>query len=274
MRVPVCPSADRRLRVLHLPHPTQVLMAQPGPGTELFPALGTYVVFSIDAEMTLEALNDPHVTEVTKNMQNKSFVGYVAEPDCIINHDSEFQSFRVEMLREGFPARDEEAGIESDMSQDFSRAAETRRLHQLNPAVVSPQADRIDDRNSMSNGSQASLSDQGPGDEHDSIQSAQDFAQAIVNMAKYNRPPETMTAVEMTYDLSFAKTLIDPQEFFAEQKVLEKLEQDTKDGAIERAKKIDEEAFGGARTQSSAPQVVADIDIKARPSTPDTNPTP
>lgn len=55
-------------------------MAEPGAGLELFPVIGTYVGLSIDAEMTLEALNDEHVTEVTKKMllQPKMFVGYVA----------------------------------------------------------------------------------------------------------------------------------------------------------------------------------------------------
>lgn len=53
-------------------------MAEPGDGSELFPAIGTYVGFSIDAEMTLEALNDEHVAEVTKKMQTKTFVGYIA----------------------------------------------------------------------------------------------------------------------------------------------------------------------------------------------------
>ncbi|KZP18768.1 hypothetical protein FIBSPDRAFT_863335 [Athelia psychrophila] len=279
--------------------------------------------------MTLEALHDEHVAEVTKKMQTKSFVGYVAKADRIINHESEFQSFRVEILREGFPPRLEKEGIEPDMctpvwpttehpssraplrtdkplpwkncyhssfdsiivrvptayedpkgavmlleselsrhneiiDDDQQRADATFKSHQPIPAVGETSAN--DGQISPRNRSQESLENEPlPDDDHDSAKSAQDFAQAIVNMAEMDRPPETMITVEMTYDLSYVQTLPDPQEFYIEKKALEKLEQDTKTAAIERARRLDEEAFGGAPTQSSAPQAIAPKAVNATP---------
>ncbi|KZP04865.1 hypothetical protein FIBSPDRAFT_1054416 [Athelia psychrophila] len=304
-------------------------MSEPAAGTLLFPRAGAYVVFSIDAEMTLEALHDEHVAEVTKNMQTKSFVGYVAKADRIINHESEFQSFRVRILRSGFPPRTEEKGIESDMCtpvwpttehpssrtplrtdkplpwnncyhssfdsiivrvptayedaegavmllkseisrhnaiirDDQQRANAALKLHQPIPAIGEPSAE--DGQISPRNRSQESLQNEPlPDDDYDSAKSAQEFAQAIVNMAEMDRPPETMITVEMSYDLSYVQTLTDPQEFYIEKKALEKLEQDTKAAAIERARRLDEEAFGGAPTQSSAPQAIAPKAVNATP---------
>ncbi|KZP19685.1 hypothetical protein FIBSPDRAFT_1045297 [Athelia psychrophila] len=306
-------------------------MSKPAAGTLLFPTAGAYVAFSIDAEMTLEALHDEHVAEVTKNMQTKYFVGYVAKADRIINHESEFQSFRVEILREGFPPRSEKEGIEADMctpvwpttehpssraplrtnnplpwnncyhssfdsiivrvptayedaegavmllpseisrhetiiESDRQRAYATFKSRQPIPPVEETSAS--DGQISPRNRSQESLQNELlPDDDRDSAKSAQEFAQAIVNMAEMDRPPETMITVEMTYDLtgSYVQTLTDPQEFYIEKKALEKLEQDTKTAAIERARRLDEEAFGGAPTQSSAPQAIAPKAVNATP---------
>ncbi|KAF7972849.1 hypothetical protein HWV62_16966 [Athelia sp. TMB] len=298
---------------------------------ELFPAIGSYVVFTIDPEMTLEALHDEHVAEVTRQMETKPFVGYVAEPDRIINHDSEFQSFRVEILREGPPPQVEDKGIEADMcvpvwpttehplsrpplrtdkplpwtncyhssftsvivrvptaydsakgavkilrseisrhntirNEDRMRAYEIRKARNPTPSPAEASAEAlqsptVQDEGSPRQNSQRSLSEEPlADDDHDSVKSAQEFAQAIVNMAERDRPPETMITVEMSYDLSFAKTLIDPQEFYLEKAELEKLEQDTKAGAIERARRIDEEAFSGRQTQHPASKAAAEKD--------------
>lgn len=53
-------------------------MAATSSGAGMFPAIGTYVALCIDADMTLEALGDPQVTEVTKNMKTKFYVGYIS----------------------------------------------------------------------------------------------------------------------------------------------------------------------------------------------------
>ncbi|KAF7985802.1 hypothetical protein HWV62_445 [Athelia sp. TMB] len=305
-------------------------MAPSGSEDKLFPAIGTYVVFSIDAEMTLAAMHDEHVAEVTKKMENKAFVGYIAAPDRIINHDSEFQSFRVEILREGFPPRVEDLGIESDMcvpvwptiNHPLSRAplrtvndkplpwtncyhssftsiivrvptayASDEGAFRLSPGEIARHSTIRDEdqtraydlcmaRNPISSAAEASEDPSQPkpqdggssrynsqhslpeeslaDDEHDSAKSAEEFAQAIVNMAERDRPSETMITVEMTYDLSFAETLTDPQELYLEKEILEKLEQDTKAGAIERARRIDEEAFGGGRKQQGTSSAAAE----------------
>lgn len=108
------------------------------------------------------------------------------------------------------------------MSDDRSRAAETRMLHQPTLPEDHGQSAKNDDQRSVFDGSHSSIPDDtAPQDERDSIQSDQDIVQAIMNMAEV-RPSDTMTTVEMTYDLSFAKTLTDPKEFYAEQKELEK----------------------------------------------------
>ena len=212
------------------------------------------------------------------------------QPDRIINHDSEYQSFRVEILREGPPPQVEDKGIEADMcvpvwpttehplsrpplrtdkplpgancyhssftsvivrvptaydsaegavkilrseisrhntirNEDRRRAYEIRMARNPTPSTSAepPQSPKVQDEGSPRQNSQRSLSEEPlVDDEHDSVKSAEEFAQAIVNMAERDRPPETMITVEMSYDLSFAKTLIDPQEFYLEKAVLEK----------------------------------------------------
>src|ERR1700733_5328304 len=49
--------------------------SDPGP---MFPVIGTYVVLAIDPERTLEALDDPEVARVTKDIKPRLFVGYIA----------------------------------------------------------------------------------------------------------------------------------------------------------------------------------------------------
>jgi hypothetical protein len=44
----------------------------------MFPLIGTYVVLAIDPERTLEALEDPEVALVAKDIKPKLYVGYVA----------------------------------------------------------------------------------------------------------------------------------------------------------------------------------------------------
>lgn len=209
------------------------------------------------------------------------------QSEHVINHNSEFQSFRVELLRDGLTPRKEEMGIEPDMctpvwpttkhpssrpplrpdkplpwsncyhssfdtiivrvptsyenaemavtlpisemvrhnglvSHDISRAAETRVLRQPTLPEERGQFGNNDDERLGFNGSQSSIPDDDlPQGEHDSLQSNRDFVQAIMNMAEV-RPADTMITVEMTYDLSFVKTLTDPKEFYIEKKVLEK----------------------------------------------------
>jgi len=44
----------------------------------MFPVIGAYVVLAIDPERTLEALDDPEVALVTKNIKPRLYVGYVS----------------------------------------------------------------------------------------------------------------------------------------------------------------------------------------------------
>jgi len=150
------------------------------------------------------------------------------------------------------------------INDDRQRAYATFKSRQPIPAVEETSAN--DGQISPRNRSQESLQNEPLlDDDHDSAKSAQDFAQAIVNMAEMDRPPETMITVEMTYDLSYVQALTDPQDFYIEKKALEKLEQDTKAAAIERARRLDEEAFGGAPTQPSAPEANAPKAVNATP---------
>lgn len=110
--------------------------------------------------------------------------------------------------------------------EDRKRASNSYHLRHppLAEVLVEPtQSEGINYQANIFGRSQDSLPNEPiPEDDHDSMKSAQEFADAFVNMARTNRPPDTMTTVEMTYDLSFVKALVDPQEFFEEEAALKK----------------------------------------------------
>lgn len=57
-----------------------------GSALRLFPAVGSYVALCIDPEATLEAIDDPELAKLTKEMADrpvlKYYAGYVVQVGC------------------------------------------------------------------------------------------------------------------------------------------------------------------------------------------------
>jgi len=148
------------------------------------------------------------------------------------------------------------------VAEDRRRAALTRQSHQAAapPAEKSNHAGACssnhgdnDSSSMMSEGADSSHhhSDTGSPANHDSAESLKDFVHTFIAMTQANRPSDTMTTVELSYNLKAVKKLEDPKHYFEEQQALVKLEEESKARAIERAHRIDAEAFENAPQQTT-----------------------
>jgi len=151
------------------------------------------------------------------------------------------------------------------VAEDKRRAALTRQSHQAAPLPADvPQSGRVETHSSNhgDNDSSSAISegtdslhyhsDTGSPANHDSAESLKDFVDTFMAIAQANRPSDTMTTVELSYNLKAVKKLEDPRHYFEEQQALVKLEEESKARAIERARRIDAEAFGKAPKQQTS----------------------
>jgi hypothetical protein len=79
-----------------------------------------------------------------------------------------------------------------------------------------------DASSTISDDSDSSYHDTGSPAKHDSAESLKDFVDTFVAMTQANRPPDTMTTVELSYNLKAVKKLEDPKHYFEEQRALVK----------------------------------------------------
>jgi hypothetical protein len=89
-------------------------------------------------------------------------------------------------------------------------------------AISSPSRGDNDDSSLISNGADSSYYDTGSPASHDSAESFKDFVDNFMALTQTNRPHDTMTTVELSYNIKVVKKLEDPKHYFEEQRVLVK----------------------------------------------------
>ncbi|KII86103.1 hypothetical protein PLICRDRAFT_700857 [Plicaturopsis crispa FD-325 SS-3] len=165
---------------------------------------------------------------------------------CYRHSYSVFASVRTKLNKKEEITPTRLTGMESAYRITHPPPASSPVVHQIPPDTPHDEdADAYSIAGSLSEGSVNPVQDEeGPGTD------PQELANVFID-AFHNEPPETMIVVNATFDLSSIAAPADPAEFFKEKAYLEQLEKESRARAIERAQKMDDEAYSTPKRSKS-----------------------
>ncbi|KAI0042073.1 hypothetical protein FA95DRAFT_1500529 [Auriscalpium vulgare] len=102
------------------------------------PAMGVYVVFTLNAVATLEGLNDPAAIAEASALPRTQYVGLVIEDIDLTLYDEKYEKCYVSLLSQGPPLPVASEGLDEDMCVPLAPATHRKGRGSISPTPRLP----------------------------------------------------------------------------------------------------------------------------------------